>query len=60
MTNHTDLDKVIDALLAEHGLASDLRPLVDANAPPDHWLRQTMKSGSAEAQRATIAPVHHS
>lgn len=48
MTNHTELDKVIDALLAEQGLTSCLRPMVDAKAPPDHWLRQSMKTAPVE------------
>ncbi len=44
MTNHNDLDRVIDSLLAESGLSPETRA-----APPkpqqDHWLRTTMKTG---------------
>ena len=53
MTNHTELDKVIDALLAEQGLASELRTAPDVKAPPDHWLRQSMKTGPIELPAPT-------
>ena len=48
MTNHAELDKVIDSLLAEHGGSSDDRPRLAAKPAQEHWLRRTMKTGPVE------------
>ena len=45
MTNHTELDRVIDALLAESGLAPEARAPKTAKPPQEHWLRKTMQTG---------------
>ena len=45
MTNHTELDKVIDSLLAEQGLPPDDRAQLAAKPAQEHWLRKTMKTG---------------
>ena len=45
MTNHAELDKVLDSLLAEHGLGSDGRTPPAAKPVHEHWLRATMKTG---------------
>jgi len=45
MTNHAELDKVIDSLLAEHNVAADDRPALQAKPLPEHWLRRTLKTG---------------
>ena len=48
MTNHAELDKVLDSLLAEHGLGSDGRAPLTAKPAQEHWLRKTMKTGPVE------------
>jgi len=45
MTNHAELDKIIDSLLAEHGVAPDDRARLAAKPAQEHWLRRTLKSG---------------
>jgi hypothetical protein len=45
MTNHNELDKVIDSLLAEQGTATDDRAPLAAKPQHDHWLRRTLKTG---------------
>jgi hypothetical protein len=45
MTNHAELDRVLDSLLAEHNQAADDRPQLAAKPQADHWLRKTMKTG---------------
>ena len=45
MTDHSELDKVIDSLLAEQGASSDDRPQLASKPQAEHWLRRTMKTG---------------
>ena len=48
MTNHTELDRVLDSLLAEHDGASADRPQLTAGPQAEHWLRRTMKTGPVQ------------
>lgn len=48
MTNHAELDRVLDSLLAEHTGAFDDRPQLTAKPQADHWLRRTMKTGPVQ------------
>lgn len=47
MTNHSELDRVIDSLLAESGLSPEARSPPPPPPPPkpDHWLRTSMQTG---------------
>ncbi len=53
MTNHALLDKVIDSLLAEHGLAPETRASLDVKPPQEHWLRRTMKTEPVQLPPST-------
>lgn len=48
MTSDAELDKVIDSLLAEHGVALDDRAQLVAKPAQEHWLRRTMKTGPVD------------
>lgn len=48
MTNHTELDRVIDSLLAESGLSPESRAAPPKPQPQGHWLRTKMKTGPVE------------